>query len=448
MRKNALRQRGDRGRRIARMTVPGASAASEGAGFSATGTTWLGHRRGTSHYRRILFVMLLAGVATFAQLYAPQAMLHYLSLDFAVPISSAALMVSAGTAGLAVMVVPWSLVADRIGRRRAITLAVAIATACSVGVAFSPWFALALAFRLLEGAALAGVPAAALAYINEEVHPTDAAVASAMFIAGNSIGGIAGRLIAGPLAEFSGSWHIGMLAVTALSLVCTILFVKYAPRAQGYVPLTKADRLSMRQEMLGVMRRAGQHLRSPLLVGLYLLAFLCMGGFVAVYNYLGAYLVGEPINLPLWVASFAFLAYLSGTFSGPLIGGFAARHGRRAMLLVTTIVAVCGLGIMLIPNTWVVIAGLIVYTGAFFGIHSVATGWAGAWPRTGRAQSTALYTLLYYLGSSVFGWAIGLFFERFGWNSVVFGVGGLYVLGIVVMLLMLPGRAREFEKAA
>ena len=37
-----------------------------------------------------------------------------------------------------------------------------------------------------------------------------------------------------------------------------------------------------------------------------------MGGFVAVYNYLGFRLSGEPFSLPATLISLIFLAYLSG----------------------------------------------------------------------------------------------------------------------------------------
>ena len=40
-----------------------------------------------------------------------------------------------------------------------------------------------------------------------------------------------------------------------------------------------------------------------------------MGGFVAVYNYLGFRLEGPPFFLPASLASLVFLAYLAGTVS-------------------------------------------------------------------------------------------------------------------------------------
>ena len=45
-----------------------------------------------------------------------------------------------------------------------------------------------------------------------------------------------------------------------------------------------------------------------------------MGGFVAVYNYLGFRLSGEPFSLPATLISLIFLAYLSGTVTSRWAG--------------------------------------------------------------------------------------------------------------------------------
>ena len=64
-------------------------------------------------------------------------------------------------------------------------------------------------------------------------------------------------------------------------------------------------------------------------------------------------------------------------------------------------VSLAGLAIMLIPNLWAIVAGLIVFTTGFFGSHAISIGWAAAHPTYGRAQSSALYNFTYYFGSSI-----------------------------------------------
>ncbi|MGO1434208.1 MAG: MFS transporter [Canibacter sp.] len=407
-------------------------------GFSETGTTWLGYRRATGQYRKVLIVMFLAGVATFAQLYAPQAVLPELSEYFEVPISSAALVVSAGTIGLAVTVLPWSIVADRIGRRKSIAIAVFVATVCALAISVAPSFELVLALRVLEGAALGGVPAAAIAYVNEEIHPIDAAVASGIFIAGNTIGGIAGRIITGPITEVTGSWRLGVFVVAAVSVVCAVLFIWLAPRAKGYIPAKGADVRPLLQDFRSAFSVSLRHLKQPKLLSLYALAFLLMGGFVAIYNYLGAHLNAPPYLLPVWVTSLAFLAYLAGTVSSPIAGRYTTVYGRKRVMLTSTGIAILALGVMMIPSLWAVIAGLVLFTAAFFGVHAVAVGWAGSAATVGRAQSTALYNFAYYFGSSLIGYAAGLFFDAQGWIVMVIAIMVLYAVSFVIAYVLLP----------
>ncbi|KAB1645331.1 MFS transporter [Gulosibacter chungangensis] len=411
-------------------------------GYSLTGSTWIGHRRGTGPYARIQLAMLLAGIATFAQLYAPQALLPQIADAFSVSIADSSLMISMGTAGLAIAVVPWSLVADRIGRKRTISIAVVAATLLGLLSTAMPNFELTLAMRFLEGLALGGVPAVAMAYINEEIHRSDAAAAGGTFVAGNTIGGLSGRIISGPVGEATGSWEVGFLVVAGLSILASILFMVITPQPQGFIPMGGTGS-TMRQSVQFTLSNSWQHLKNPVLIALYTQPFLLLGGFVAVYNYLGYHLTEAPFFLPVWVSSLVFLAYLAGTVSSPPAGRLAGKYGRKRVMLITQVITWASLGIMLIPNLIAIIAGLILFTAAFFGSHSTASGWAGAYPKFGRAQSTALYNLSYYIGSSILGYVGGLFFQQWGWVGLTAMVGSLFLIAFVIASTMLPGRPKE-----
>src|ERR1700761_7601298 len=89
---------------------------------------WTGHSRGSTAYGRLLAALFCAGVATFAQLYSPQAVLPLISADLHIGAAAAALTISASTVGLAIGVIPWSTLADRIGRVKAMTISVGVAT--------------------------------------------------------------------------------------------------------------------------------------------------------------------------------------------------------------------------------------------------------------------------------------------------------------------------------
>jgi len=70
---------------------------------------------GTPGYRRANLAMFVGGFATFAMVYSTQPLLPLLAAEFGVGAASASLTVSATTAGLALMLIPASVLADRLG---------------------------------------------------------------------------------------------------------------------------------------------------------------------------------------------------------------------------------------------------------------------------------------------------------------------------------------------
>ncbi|TXK13812.1 MFS transporter [Microbacterium hatanonis] len=365
-------------------------------------------------------------MATFAQLYSPQAVLPLLAAEFDVPPATAALAVSAATLGLAVAVIPWSIVADRIGRVQAMTIGIVAATALGLAAPLSADVATLLVLRLAEGAALGAVPALALAYLSEEVDPRHAAAAAGSYIAGTTLGGLSGRLVSGPIADLA-EWRTGLWATAVLCAAAAVAFLLLVPRARGFTPLVRGG--------ARIATRLAVNLRSPAQLALYAQGFLLMGAFVAMYNYLGFHLTHPPFSLPGWIVTSLFVAYLAGTVSSPWAGTLASRHGRLPVLLVSTAAMAVGTALMLVPIVLVILGGLVVMTAGFFGAHAVASGWAPASARPDtRAQASSLYYLGYYGGSSLFGWSLGYVFDAAGWGVflgvVVAMCGGAAVLAI------------------
>ncbi len=340
----------------------------------------------------------------------------------------AALTISAATVGLALGVIPWSALADRIGRVQAMTISITAATVLGLVVPLAPTVPLLLSGRLLEGLMLGGVPAVAIAYLTEEIEAGHAARAAGTYVAGTTIGGLAGRLVTGPVAEFAG-WRVGVLVVAVLCGLSAFAFVKLAPPARGFTP-TRTHNLA---------RRLAENLRSPRQLVLYSQGFLLMGGFVAMYNFLGFRLMAEPFHLPQTVVSLVFLAYLSGTWASARAGAEATRFGRKTVLLGSIATMIAGVAITLAGNVIVVLLGLVIATAGFFGAHAIASGWVGADADAGKAQASSLYNLFYYAGSSVIGWAGGLAFDHAGWIAVAGTVMGLAALaGLLASTLSAP----------
>lgn len=413
------------------MTEPDAAGADE------TGS-WAGHPRGSRGYRRILIALACAGLATFAQLYSVQGVLPLIAQDLGISAADAALSVSAATLGLALAVIPWSQVADRVGRLRAMTAAVVLATLLGLLVPLAPSFPALLALRFGEGVALGGIPALALAYLSEEVSRLHAAVAAGTYVAGTTVGGLAGRVISAPVGDLL-NWRIGLVAVSLLAAAAAVCFIATAPKQRGFTPPVRPPGGPPREDRLWYKLRV--NLQDRGLIALYLQGFLLMGGFVAVYNYLGFHLGAEPFGLPQSVVSLLFLAYLSGTWSSRAAGSAAAKWGRRRVLLLSTGAMALGMAVTFIAWLPAVLAGLLVFTAGFFAAHSVASGWTPFRSRHGRAQASSLYNLFYYAGSSLLGWAGGLFFQSLGWNALAVFVLALLAVAAAFSVFALPAPA-------
>ena len=155
-------------------------------------------------------------------------------------------MVSASTVGLAIGVIPWSTLADRIGRVKAISISVTGATTVGLLVPFAPTFQLLLAGRFLEGLIVGGVPAIAVAYLTEEIDPAHAARAAGTFVAGTTIGGLTGRLVSSPVAEIAG-WRIGVFTVAVVCGIAAAEFRQARPAASRFCPVEPVWHQSRRQ---------------------------------------------------------------------------------------------------------------------------------------------------------------------------------------------------------
>ena len=93
----------------------------------------------------------------------------------------------------------------------------------------------------------------------------------------------------------------------------------------------------------------------------------------------------------------------------------------------------------------VLLVALLVLTFAFFAAHATASARVGFQAADGRAQAMALYTLAYYVGSSLFGWLGGLVYDVVGWSGTVFFAATLTLLAALVALRLrhLPAPTRD-----
>ncbi|MEW2508172.1 MFS transporter [Amycolatopsis sp. NPDC047767] len=395
--------------------------------MTETQTEILRHLRGTPGFRRITLALFASGLATFTTLYCVQALLPALSTEFRLSPAEASLTVSFGTAGLAVGVIPLTALSGVVGRTPVMTTSLFTAAALGVAQAFSPNFTVLLVLRALQGLALAGLQATAMSYLSEEIDRRSLGTAMGLYIAGNGIGGLAGRVIASLVLDVSDwRWALGSVGVVALG--CAVLFrISVMPSAFFEPSPPRVRHLAA---------AIGRSFTDSGLVRLFAVGFLLMGCFVTIYNYLGFRLLAPPFSLSQVVVGLIFVVYLAGSAASTVAGRLVDTLGRPRMLPVAAAITLVGIALMLADNLAVVVVGLVVTTVGFFAAHSVASGWVGPRAATLGVQGPAVYLFCYYLGSSVGGSIGGLAYSADGWPGVSLYVGAFILVVLVLAISM------------
>ena len=382
--------------------------------------------RGTRAYRRVSLALFVAGFSTFSLLYAVQPLLPSFTRDFRVGPAEASLALSLTTGFLALDILFAGAVSESLGRRPVMFASICLAAVLDIASALAPDWRLLLAARAVEGLALGGVPAVAMAYLGEEIDPAGLGRATGLFVAGNAFGGMAGRVGVGVLASWT-SWRVALAGLGVLDLGIALAFIGLLPPSRNFVRRAGAD-LAFH---VAVWRR---HLTNGRLMLLCLIGFLVMGTFVTTYNYVGFRLQAAPYGLSQDQASAIFVVYLFGMAASWTAGALADRLGRGPVLMAGVLVALVGLAITLAMPLAAVVLGIAVLTIGFFVAHSVASGWIGPAAGEARAHAASLYLLAYYLGASLMGSAGGWFWITHRWPGVAAFSGAMLALAFVAAL--------------
>lgn len=401
---------------------PQSSPASQSAPGTEAGQGYL--RRGTPELHRAQWALFAAGFATFSLLYCVQPLMPLFTHAFNVSPAQSSLSLSLATGLLAFAIFVVGLWSQALPRKGVMAVSLFASALLSTLAAFAPdWHSL-LVLRALQGIAMGGVPAVAMAYLAEEVEPETLGFAMGLYISGSAFGGLTGRIVTGVVSDHLG-WRMALGTLGVLGLVAAALFLWLLPASRRFVPRRGNG---WQEARTGLMA----HLKNGPLVCLFLLGGLLMGAFVTVYNYVGFRLLAPPFSLSQSFIGAIFVVYLVGIFASTCFGRLADRHGRGPMLVAGATLTMAGLLLTLSNNLAVLVAGIIVFTFGFFASHAVASGWVGQMARGYKAQAASLYLLVYYLGSSVLGAVGGKSWAHAGWTGVAELTGAFLVVALAV----------------
>lgn len=387
-----------------------------------------GIQAGSPAFRRVSLALFAAGFATFALLYHVQPLLPLLADGFGVAPAEAALALSLATGFLSVSLLLSGALADIFGRKPVMVASLTLSALLTLLTAVIPsWHGLLLA-RALFGVTLAGLPAVAMAYLGEEMHPVALDRAMGLYIAGSAMGGMAGRLVTGIVVDFL-PWQAATVGIGLMGLLASFTVWRSLPVSVGFVRRPARPGL-MFTALAAPLRRTDLRL-------LFAQGFLLMGAFITIFNYMGFRLLLPPFDLPQSVVALIFSAYLLGMGSSSTVGRLTVRWGRARVMAGAVMIMLAGIALTLADNLYAIVPGIGLMTFGFFGAHSIASGWVGALaPATGKAQSSSLYLFSYYMGSSLVGAGGGVVWAAWGWEGLVAVVGVMLLLSLSAIAVL------------
>ncbi|EJG0100868.1 MFS transporter [Vibrio parahaemolyticus] len=374
---------------------------------------------GTPEYKRITLSLALGSFLVFSNLYLLQPMLPTFATLFSISETQVNWLFAASTLALSFSLVPMAVLSESIGRKPVMMVGLFSIPAISALMLLGDSFIFLVACRALIGIALAAFAAVAVAYMAEELDKHAFSMAIGTYIAANSLGGIAGRISGGLLADNFGvdvAIEV-MMVVTLIGVICVHYLL---PKQRNFTPSSS----SLRHQNRAIIG----HFRNQRVWFAMLIGGLNFALFVNLYSVMGFRLVSAPHNVPVGLASLIFICYLGGTFSSRCAGHWSKRYSSILGMFLGAVVSMAGMWIAAFESLAAMLIGLLLISfGAFF-THTLAYGWVGQNATQAKATATALYLVHYYVGGSLGGFLLLYCWQHGGWSTVLLGGSVLYAV--------------------
>lgn len=367
----------------------------------------------------ISICVFLSGFSCFAQLYYFQPLLPELAHEFSLTASQSSLAISFSTLGMVFGLFTAMFIAERISRKSLIGIGLLSSSLFSISASFSPAFYPLVLLSAAKGFLLSGATSVSMAYISEEVSARNKGKIMGLYIAGNALGGMGGRVITSWIgAAFS--WRIASVSIGLICACFAILFLIFSPRSLNFVPKKETFR--------SLIISNSKLITSKALVPFYLTGGLILGVFVSLYNYMGFYLVKEPFGFPEHYIHYIYLMYIFGVLGSVATAWLTRRFDHFRVLKAMLLISAAGILLLYITNFLIVAIGLAAFTFNFFVVHVLCNRIVSDYNVAKRTVTISIYLLVYYLGSSLLGSATGVILDTWGWKY--------FLAGLIVILLI------------
>jgi predicted MFS family arabinose efflux permease len=365
-------------------------------------------------------LIAVIGFLTLVDLFATQAILPSLAVEYGVSPSQIGVAANSTTLGMAVAGLLVGAFSANIERKRAIMLSLLLLAIPTAALAYAPNLGVFSLLRITQGLFMAAAFTLTLTHLAERCeHRTASALAA--YVTGVVASNLIGRLTAAFVAGLVGATS-SFLFFAALNVAGSILIVVALHRNEPE-PMTARSRF---------WNSWLTHLSDPALRRTFAVGFLILFGFIGVFTYVGFVLTQPPYALSMGALGLVFLVFAPSMATTPTAGRITNRYGDGITVPASLAVAMLGLVVVTLNSIAMVIVGLVlVGIGTFFA-QAVATGHVGRIAKGDKAAASGLYLSSYYCGGLVGAAAVGQLFDRYGWNAAVAGV--FAALGMAALL--------------
>src|SRR5699024_5065796 len=367
----------------------------------------------------ITIALALTSFFIFATMYAAQPILPLFTKEFNISVAFSSLSMSLTTVGLIAGLIVIGFLSDQHGRTIFIKLSIITTVFLLFIIPLAPSFIWIVLLRFLQGFTMAGVAGAAIAYITEEIDSRYVAFATALYIAANSAGGMAGRFLMGALAEGK-SWEFAFIILGVFGLIIFIYALAALPASKRFEALSG----SFRDDLAGFF----VHLKKPAMLVMFGLGIVLQFSFTGMWTYLPFHLINPPYDLTLGQIAFFYLAYSFGIIGAPLAGWLTSKYTLRSVRVTGIFVLSIGMVIVFFPSLWAISIGLAVICFGFFTTHSIAATTVAQSAAHHKGSASSLYLVSYYIGVSAGTTFLSPIWEAFAWQGIVAVTASLPIL--------------------
>lgn len=368
------------------------------------------------------FALAAAAFVSGANLRLFDALLPTVAEDFAVPVTTASVVVTAFTLAYGLFQIVHGPLGDRVGKLRTVGGAVLIAAVASLGCAFAPSLHALTWLRFATGFGAAAIVPLSLAWIGDNTPYERRQATLGRFLGFVLLGQILGPAFGGALAEYA-SWRQVFYALVAVFFaVGMVLFAVDRKARRAPAPAYMRT---------GVLRAYADVLRDRWVRTVMLTVFLEGGLFYGAFAYDGAYLK-ERFDLSYLIIGALLAGFgLGGVIYSLLVRRLLALLGEKGFVLAGGLILfVCFLALPLLP-AWQATIPIFIASGfGFYMFHNTLQTKATEMAPQARGTAIAVFAFSLFMGQASGVAACGVLISAVGYQwSFMLAAAGLLALG-------------------